>query len=451
MRVLLVSPHFPPHHVGGVEYYTQRLGNWLRDAGHEPEVACVEEVRSGDRHEVIAHVDYANGYPVYRLDLVLPPETGGFRLHWDNPAVRAWFAERLALARPDVVHLHSGYLLGQAALSAASERSVPAVVTLHDLWFVCPRVTMMHVDMTRCSGPEEDAKCAWCLQSEQRRFRLPDRWTAGLAGRIARVGLRLSAAASGSSGSTLVSAVSQRRRAILDALAVAHSILSPSHFVRKQLEAAGVAPGRIRIVPYGIQRRATPLPDRSEDGGPNRALRIGYFGQLAPHKGIHVLVAAARSLRTGRFELVVHGPETPHVAYVAKLRELAGGDPRIRFAGAYDNSRMEELLATLDVSVVPSVWYENYPFVVLEAFRAGLPVVASRVGGLPEMIRDGADGLLFEPGSEADLARALERLVEERGLLERLRSGVGPVRSDEDESSELLAAYHEAAASKISR
>jgi glycosyltransferase involved in cell wall biosynthesis len=149
--------------------------------------------------------------------------------------------------------------------------------------------------------------------------------------------------------------------------------------------------------------------------------------------------------------VVLHGPEAPHAAYVARLRELAAGDPRIRFAGAYENSRVDELLSALDVVVVPSVWYENYPFVVLEAFRAGLPVVASRVGGLPEMVRDGVDGLLVEPGSAADLARALARLSEEDGLVARLTGGIRPVRADEDEWAELLATYERAAAAGRAR
>jgi glycosyltransferase involved in cell wall biosynthesis len=448
MRVLLVSPHFPPNHVGGVEYYTQRLADWLRDAGHEPEVVCVEEIRAGERPQVVAREDRGGGYPVHRLELVLPAGVGEFRLFWDSGVVRAWFLERLALTRPDALHLHSGYLLGHAALYAAGERAVPSIVTLHDLWFVCPRITMMHADLRRCSGPEEDAKCAWCLLSEQRRFRLPDRWTGGTVGLGARLVLRASARLAGTRRHALVSAVGARRGALLRALAGAHSILSPSRFVRTELESAGITPGRIRLVPYGVPRRAS--PSRREARAPGSPLRVGYFGQLAPHKGIHVLVEAARSVASGRLELVLHGPETPHPAYVERLKELAAGDARIRFAGAYDNSRVDELLDTLDVSVVPSVWYENWPFVVLESFRAGVPVVASRVGGLQEMVRDGVDGMLFDPGGARPLARCLNRLLEEDGLLERLKAGVQAVRTDQDEFSELVGIYTDAARRVVS-
>jgi len=365
-------------------------------------------------------------------------------LHWDAPPVRSWFLDRLEAMRPHALHLHSGYLLGHDALSAARERSVPSVVTLHDLWFVCPRITMMHADLRRCSGPEEDAKCAWCLLSEQRRFGVPDRWTRGVLGRAARVVLRTSARRGRPPRSARVSAMGARRVALLHALAGAHSILSPSRFVRTQLEIAGIAPGRIRLVPYGIEpRRSRRARETAATGGP---LRVGYFGQLAPHKGIHVLVEAARAVESRRFELVLHGPETPHAAYVARLKGLAGGDPRIRFAGGYDNSRIDDLLAALDVSVVPSIWHENWPFVVLEAFRAGVPVVASRVGGLQEMVRDGVDGLLFEPGDAGQLAACLRRLLGEDGLLDRLKAGLPPVRTDEDEFAELLGIYGDAAA-----
>jgi glycosyltransferase involved in cell wall biosynthesis len=176
------------------------------------------------------------------------------------------------------------------------------------------------------------------------------------------------------------------------------------------------------------------------------ALRIGYVGQLAPHKGVHVLVAAARALGSRAFELTLNGPDRPHADYVQTLHRLAGDDPRIRFAGAYANEQVDEILAGIDALVVPSICHDNWPCVVLEAFRCGIPVVASRVGGLPEMVRDEKDGLLFEPGNAGELARCLGRLADEPLLLSRLRSEIRPVRSDREEQTELLEIYSSLAA-----
>ena len=444
MRVLLVSPHFPPGHVGGVEYHTERLAGWLQRSGVEPHVVCVERVSPATRHGVVDTIDGRYGFPVHRLDVSLAPEKGGFRLYAQDPALERWMTECLARIRAHVVHLHSGYLLGDATLAAARALGVPAIVTLHDLWFICPRITMMHPDLSRCSGPESDAKCAWCLRTERRRFRLVDRWTGGALGHVARP--VLAAWPGGSAGSpSLVSAVARRQRRLLGALEAAPVVLSPSRFVRRQLEKAGFPAARIRIVPYGITPLRAPQQARRGPPGP---LRIAYMGQLAPHKGIHVLLHAARALGARAFGLTLFGPEGPHPEYVARLRRIARGDPRIRFAGAYANEQVDQLLADVDVLVVPSVWHENWPFVVLEAFRAGVPVIASRIGGLPEMIHDGEDGLLFETGSVRELTRCLLRLIDQPTLLRKLAAGIKPVRSEREEQEELLELYTRAAGTR---
>src|SRR5262249_6760817 len=98
-------------------------------------------------------------------------------------------------------------------------------------------------------------------------------------------------------------------------------------------------------------------------------------------------------------------------------------------------------LATLDLIAVPSVWYENRPQVILEAFQAGVPVVASRIGGLPELVADEVSGLLHRPGDAADLARQLRRILEERSLLPPLRSGVPGSPTFEQEMQNLLRIY----------
>jgi len=90
-------------------------------------------------------------------------------------------------------------------------------------------------------------------------------------------------------------------------------------------------------------------------------------------------------------------------------------------------------LASMDALVVPSIWPENSPLVIHEAFLAGVPVVASRIGGIPEVVEDGRSGLLFEPGNATDLARVLKRIIAEPDLLRRLRTGIPDVRTIESD------------------
>jgi glycosyltransferase involved in cell wall biosynthesis len=180
-------------------------------------------------------------------------------------------------------------------------------------------------------------------------------------------------------------------------------------------------------------------------------LRVGYIGQLTPHKGVFDLVGAVRRLHvdTNTLHLSLHGdPAAAWPAHRQQLERAMAGDARITLAGPFDNRDIRNVHAGLDVLVVPSRWYENSPNVILEAFACGTPVITANLGGMAELVEDGVNGLLFEPGDVEDLARCLRRVAEEPELLDRLRAGIPPVRTIEEEMDELLALYDEVAAER---
>jgi glycosyltransferase involved in cell wall biosynthesis len=151
-------------------------------------------------------------------------------------------------------------------------------------------------------------------------------------------------------------------------------------------------------------------------------LRVAYAGGIYPEKGVHVLIAALRSLAPGTCTLSVHGVLEWFPDYVARLRADARGLP-VEFAGRFAPDAIDELLAASDVVCVPSLWYENMPLVVQDAYRNAVPVVASRIGGLAEAVPEGRAGLCFEPGDPAALADCLARLAADRELLLGLAAG----------------------------
>ena len=172
-----------------------------------------------------------------------------------------------------------------------------------------------------------------------------------------------------------------------------------------------------------------------------------FIGQLAPHKGVHLLVAAVRALRNRPITLDIHGPLTPYPDYVATLRGLAGDDARDHVPWPVSPGGAAELFAATDAVVVPSVWHEVAALVIQEAQAAGVPVVASALGGSPELIADGADGLLFDPANPGALGRQLARLLDEPGLLERLEAAAPHARTTDEEVTALLAIYDDVRAS----
>jgi glycosyltransferase involved in cell wall biosynthesis len=174
----------------------------------------------------------------------------------------------------------------------------------------------------------------------------------------------------------------------------------------------------------------------------NGDLRLGFMGTIHRHKGLHVLLKAFERLpRDAGVTLRVCGDLTHFPEYVSEVYEMAHRDPRINFAGPYQNERVMEELKKMDVLVVPSIWYENTPLVIYEAFAAGISVVATDLGGMSEIVEHEKTGLLFEPGNPEDLARQLKRLIDEPDALSKYSGSVENVRPIEDSVDETLDLY----------
>jgi glycosyltransferase involved in cell wall biosynthesis len=186
-----------------------------------------------------------------------------------------------------------------------------------------------------------------------------------------------------------------------------------------------------------------------ERAGP---LRIAYIGQIIPIKGVHTLLLAYLSAGlTTDAELVIYGDPSKSPKYFNWLQEKASDQKAaVQFKGAFSHHQLGEVLSEIDLLVVPSLWHENNPRVIQEGFAAKIPVIASDVGGISEFVEPESNGLLFERGNVEDLSKQLERIVKEPDLLEKLRAGIRPVKSIEEEISEFVRIYEMLIASKVS-
>ncbi|WP_026369865.1 glycosyltransferase family 4 protein [Kallotenue papyrolyticum] len=431
MKIVLPVHHFPPRHSAGAELYTFRLARWLMSHGHQAEVVCVEAIDRGAPGELLADHDSYAGVPVWRLSFnaAHADDPCGWRYH--HPLIGAWFDAYLRRETPDLVHLQAGYLIGVAPLERAVAAGIPTILTLHDFWFLCPRITLQRGDGSLCTAiPDDPAGCAWCEALQQRRFRYLHQASGGQIELMARRLL-----------DTAGRRYAQRRARLHAALALPDAVIAPSHFLARQF-APYVPPERLHVCRYGLDlTRFHHRPVRQ----PSNGMRIGYLGQIAPHKGVHVLIEAFRQLRNAEdATLHIYGNLAQDARYTQRLRRLAGNDSRIQLHGQVENARVATVLAELDATVAPSQWYENSPLAIMEAQAAGTPVVTAALGGMAELVTHEVDGLHFAPHSSADLARQLQRLIDEPDLLPRLRTGVRPPRGIDDEMAQVLCLYEQA-------
>ena len=255
--------------------------------------------------------------------------------------------------RPDVVHSHAVEGLSSAALATPSRLGVPHVHTVHDYWLLCQRTTMVTRRGERCDG-----RCAGC------------RSVCALRTGLARRGFP-------------------------------HVVVAPSEAVAAEHLRFSPARDRLRVVRHPIEA-ARPAVRRTG------ATRFGYLGQLLPIKGLPTLLRAFRRLDDATATLVVAG--------TGPLAEMAQGhpDPRVEYVGWIDDAGRDAFFDDVDCLVVPSEWKEPAPLVINEAAARGVPVIATHLGGMPELVPAICRELLAAPGDEEGLLRSLERFARQR-------------------------------------
>lgn len=378
MKVVICSNVYPPHFIGGAELVAHYQALALVRLGHEVSVYAGDSMLEIPRHHALDTVH--DGIPVRRIRLTAE-DFSTLNVTFCHPAVEADFEAFVARERPDVVHFHNVNGLSIKIIAIARESGARTVVTLHDYWGFCFKNTAMRTAVEACRDFDACGQCQSHIDDGDGR-RIP-----------------------------------MRMRQDIFRLVLGRDVdafVSPSRALADTYLRAGFAPSRMHVVWNGIDAERfgriarQPLPE---------AVRFSFFGYLGWHKGIHTLVDALALLPD---------PTRARVNFVGDgdlrnaCRDAAassGCGHLVRFWGKVPNDRIEEAYRQTDVVVLPSMWRENQSVSITEAMAAGIPVIASNMGGNAELVRHGHNGFLFESGDANALAAAMQRFIDAPVLL----------------------------------
>jgi len=453
IKVLVVVHGFPPDSWAGVEVLSLTLGKALRRRGHEV-VFFVRTPGTEDELDRSLHEAEFDDFKVYRYVNRLA-FSGVDETYRFAPAEEA-FAGVLRDEQPDVVHVQHMIHLSTGVVDRCRAAGVPVVVTVSDFWPRCPKVQLIRPDGTNCTRPPPGLGCAACVKDKPKWVEplarldallgpLPGWWARGVPQSVPALPPGL--------GKSKQDAASLLRRETWmgDVLARADRVVVPSVTLKKSLMQIGLDYEAISLCAYGMDTTwLAEGPKPRVPRGDGEPLRVGFIGSLVWYKGLEVLARAVAKMAEGSVHLHVHGDDQggsdPAVQQIVQrtvnAASAAAGD-RITFHGRFAHDDLGDIHANLDVLVVPSIWQEAYGITVREAHLTGTPVLGSDIAGIAEGIEDGVDGLLFKTGDDGDLARCLQRLIDEPELGPRLAAAAPPVKTDDEEAVEMEWRYRQ--------
>lgn len=418
-RVLYVAHNHPSIAPGGVENYALELYEGVKAAREFDPILLARNgppvSRSAAPHPgtCLARVNQDEG------QLFFYTEASGFDLfRMTAPDKRLYtqsFRDVLLSYRPDVVHFQHTLFLG-VDIVRETRNTLPEaaiVYTLHEYLPICHRdgQLLRTVDDLPCTEPSP-RRCHECF---------PD---------------------------ITPQAFFARKRFIQSHFELVDLFLAPSRFLIERYVDWGIPREKLRLEENGRVHPAgsgAGRGSREGDDAERPRNRFAFFGQLSPFKGVTVLLEAMRILADETAEVGPEGGVEPRLWLHGANLELRSPEfrrefeelfeacsDRVTLVGRYRPAELPELMSAIDWVVVPSIWYENSPLVIQEAFMHGRPVICSDIGGMAEKVEDGVSGLHFRAGDARSLARTLARASGDEGLWDRLRSGVPEVYRMED-------------------
>ncbi len=409
---------------GGAERYMLELSAWLETHGHAVVPFAMQHPDNlpspfDDKFVSYVQTESTRSSPWQAMRTI-------GRMTYSLEARRK-LATLIAQEKPDLAHLHNIYTqISPSILHTLKDQRVPVVMTVHDHHLISPQYNIW------ASGCGEDYRHVGLLKGTLERYH------------------------KGSAAASLVqTAVYKFHRWLKIYEKHVDLFICPSLYMKRQLVAGGFPVEKIRVNPFGIDPHVVE-PRYDHDGSTVRQAhgspQAGYFlfvGRLSEEKGIETIVRAAKLIPDVVFKIVGRGSD------MERLHRVADGLENVEFVGFRMGPELARLYRGAMAVLLPSRVHENFPLAILESMAAGKPVIASNVGGVPEIVDDRVNGFLVNPADLHGWVEAIMRLAYDEELrLSMARAARSTVEHRfqlDDHYRRLMAIYEEAMAHHISR
>lgn len=372
MKVLLVNKF---HYLkGGSETYYFELGKLLKDHGHEIAYFSMEDeknIKTGDKEYFVNPIDLNAGSKFKALDVIYSKEN-------------AKLMERaLNEFKPDIVHLNNFQRqLSASIIKPIIKRKIPIVFTAHDVQAICPAILMMDPNKNICEACM-GGKYLNCIKKKCIKDSTMKSVLGAVEGKYYRI-----------------------KKIYMDKI---DFIIPPSKFYMDKLIKDGIPKTKISHLHNFIDT------DKFDVEVVDEGYAL-YFGRLSKEKGILNLVNAFSKLEKGLLYIAGDGPERENVEKVIKDNDL---EERVKMLGFLDKDEMKEIIRKCKFVVVPSIWYENCPYSVIETLCIGKPVIGANIGGIPELVEDRVNGLIYKYDDINELSSKMKMLFENDKLIKK--------------------------------
>ncbi|PIE78371.1 MAG: hypothetical protein CSA15_08150 [Candidatus Delongbacteria bacterium] len=390
MKVLKVIHGFPPDYMAGSEVYSYHLVKELKEQNIEVFVYTRVENEFDENYKIYDEV--INDINVRRINK--PKRDYLYEDKFFDEDVDKHFTNYLKEIKPDIVHFGHLSHLSTNLIKIVHEFKIPIVYTIHDFWLYCVKGQLINENGEICEGPNI-CRCLDCSPYVVNNKK--------------------------------IEVVAKHMKDIISYIDV---FISPSKTLRDFFIKQGISPAKIKYYKYGFNKEK--IKYQKKIYSKKSKINFGFMGRIIPTKGIKVLVEAFTKLNNEM--LSIYGS-------VGKQKRFLETD-NIRFRGPFNNDNINDVLNDIDVLIVPSIWYENAPLVMQEAFLAGIPVLTSNIGGMKELVEDGVNGFLFKVGDSKDLIDKITSITSNPEILNTLNVDRDSVVDIKDDAAKLIKVYN---------